>query len=59
MEFEAIEKDGVINVKAIIEDKPDGSKIVHVPSMSLINKLTKEFKDGKRDIQPIESKFNE
>ena len=49
MEFKAELKDGIIEVKAIPEKKEDGSLIMHVPSMPLINKLTKE--NGKRNIQ--------
>ena len=55
MEFKAEEKDGALVVKPIIErklNKKGGTDvIIHVPSFPLINKLSKEIKDGKRNLQ--------
>lgn len=46
-EFEAIEEDGIIKVKAIKEQKADGSIIMHVPSLSLIHNLVEKYKKEK------------
>ena len=61
MQFEATEDiDGKISVKPIIERKGE-DLIIHLPSLSLINKLStdKQKQNDKRNIQQIQSELNE
>lgn len=49
MEFQAsVNKQGIVEVKAVVEKKGN-DVIVHVPSYTLLNKLTTDY-NGKRDI---------
>ena len=43
MEYKAERIGNVIKVKPIIERKANGDVIVHVPSLPLIKKLTKQY----------------
>lgn len=51
MEFKAEILEGEVKVKPIIERKPNGDVIIHVPSFPIIQKLIKEH--GKRNIQQV------
>lgn len=56
IEFKAEKKvDGIIEVKAQVEKKPNGDVVIHVPSYKLVEELKRgyqreELKNGKRNI---------
>lgn len=53
MEFKAEKVNGKLTVKAVPERKQDGSLVMHIPSMPLINKMVKEESERLKKVDSL------